>query len=369
MANSLKKKTQGDAMNLPPGIDRLTLEDGTPRYRVRIRISDHKPISKSFKNLTHAKQWKRITEGQIEKGLYFSVSKADQYTVSQAIVRYRKEILPSKTKDGHNVARHLARWEKEIGHLKLSRLNPSIIAEVRDRMLNEHIHPEKIRSTSTVSRYLASLSHVFSTATCEWEWMHENPCLKVRKPKAPPGRIRYLSLEEMARLSEECKKSQNPDLYLIFLIALTTGARKSEILWLKGCDVDLENRLFLLSDTKNSESRTLPISEQVFELIKKRPMTRDGFLFPSPENSGQPICIRSAWEKAVQRADLRDFRFHDVRHTTASYLTMGGSSTREVAEILGHKSLQTTKRYSHLSNIHKKNVIDRLEKMIYEKPQ
>jgi hypothetical protein len=59
MANSLKKQTQGDAMNLPPGIDRLTLEDGTPRYRVRIRISGHKPISKSFKNLTHAKQWKR----------------------------------------------------------------------------------------------------------------------------------------------------------------------------------------------------------------------------------------------------------------------------------------------------------------------
>lgn len=181
MANSLKKQTQGDAMNLPPGIDRLTLKDGTPRYRVRIRISDHKPISKSFKNLTHAKQWKRITEGQIEKGLYVSFSKADQHTVSQAI-------------------------------------------------------------------------------------------------------IRYLSREELARLAEACKKSQNSDLYLIFLIALTTGARKSEILWLKGSDVDLENRLFLLSDTKNSESRTLPISEQVFGLIKGRPMTRDGFLFPSPEN-------------------------------------------------------------------------------------
>lgn len=104
MANSLKKQTQGDAMNLPPGIDRLTLKDGTPRYRVRIRISDHKPISKSFKNLTHAKQWKRITEGQIEKGLYVSFSKADQHTVPQAIIRYHKEILPSKTKDGHNVA-------------------------------------------------------------------------------------------------------------------------------------------------------------------------------------------------------------------------------------------------------------------------
>lgn len=354
-------------MNLPPGIDRLLLEDGTARYRVRIRIKGHKPISRNFKNLTHAKQWKRITEGQIEKGLYINASKADQYTVVDAICRYRKEILPYKTRDGHNVARHLDRWEKELGHFKLSRLDPSTIAEVRDRMLSESIRPEKLRSTSTVSRYLASFSHVLSTAVREWQWMQENPVLKVRKPKAPPGRIRYLSREELSLLAEECRKSQNKDLYLIFLIAVTTGARKSEILWLKGCDVDLDHHLFLLSDTKNSEPRTLPISEQVFDLIKQRSINREELLFPSPHNSKQPICIRSAWEKAVERAGLKDFRFHDVRHTTASYLTMGGSSTREVAEILGHKSLQTTKRYSHLANIHKKNLVDRLEKMIHEK--
>jgi integrase len=207
-----------------------------------------------------------------------------------------------------------------LGHFKLSRLNQSMIAEVRDRMLNESIRSNKLRSTSTVSRYLASFSHVLSMATREWQWMHENPALKVRKPKSPPGRIRYLSREELSRLAEECKKSRNGDLYLIFLIALTTGARKSEILWLKGCDIDLENRIFLLSDTKNSDCRTLPISEQVFGLIQNRPTTRDGFLFPSPDNPRQPVCIRSAWEKAVQRAALQDFRFHDVRHTTASYL-------------------------------------------------
>jgi integrase len=366
MANSLKKQTQGDTMNIPPGIDRLPLHDGTCRYRVRIRIKGHKPVSKNFKSLTHAKRWKPVTEGQIEKGLYVSFSKADQYTVADAIRRYRKEILPHKTNDGRNVARHLDRWEKELGHLKLSRLNPSLIAEVRDRMLAENILPEKVRSTSTVSRYLASLSHVLSTAVREWQWMHENPCLKVKKPKAAPGRIRYLSREELSRLAEECKKSQNSDLYLIFLIALTTGARKSEILGLKGKNIDLENHLFLLLDTKNGDNRTLPISDQIFEMIKARAINRDSFLFPSQKDPNQPTCIRSAWEAAVKRAGLSDFRFHDVRHTTASYLTMSGSSTREVAEILGHKSMQTTKRYSHLANAHKKTLVNRLENMIYE---
>ena len=80
-------------MNIPPGIDRISTKDGDCHYRVRIRIKGHKPVSKTFKNLTHAKRWKRVTEGQIEKGLYVSFSKADQYTVADAIRRYRKEIL------------------------------------------------------------------------------------------------------------------------------------------------------------------------------------------------------------------------------------------------------------------------------------
>ncbi|MBI5273069.1 MAG: site-specific integrase [Chlamydiia bacterium] len=354
-------------MNIPPGIDRFPLQDGTCHYRVRIRIKGHKPVSKNFKSLTHAKRWKRVTEGQIEKGLYVSFSKADQYTVANALRRYRKEILPLKTNDGDNVARHIDRWEKELGHLKLSRLNQSVIAEARDRMLSEEIRPGILRSNSTVSRYLASLSHVLSTAVREWQWINENPCLKVRKPKSPPGRVRYLSREELSKIIDACKRSQNEDLCLIFLIALTTGARKSEILGLKGKDIDLENRVFLLFDTKNGDNRVLPMSDQVFEIMQHRSVEESGFIFPSPTDPNQPVCIRSAWELAVERAGLQDFRFHDIRHTTASYLTMDGTSTREVAEVLGHKSLQTTKRYSHLANAHKRKLVNRMEGLIREK--
>ena len=104
-----------------------------------------------------------------------------------------------------------------------------------------------------------------------------------------------------------------------------------------------------------------------FEIIRHRTNGQAALLFPSPSNPDQPVCIRSAWETVVQRAGLKDFRFHDIRHTTASYLTMDGVSTREVAEILGHKSLQTTKRYSHLGNVHKRTLVNRMEEMINEK--
>ena len=369
MTNSLKKRTQGDVMNIPPGIDRTTTQDGACRYRVRIRIKGHKPVSKNFKTLNHAKQWKRVTEGQIEKGLYVSYSKADQHTLTDAIHRYQKEILPSKTNDFPNVARHLERWKKELGHLKLSRINQSTIAEVRDRMLTEITRNDKPRSNATVNRYLATLSHVFSTAVREWQWINENPCLKVKKPKESVGRIRYLQKDELSRLVKACKQSRNLNLYLIFLIALTSGARKAEILGLQGKDIDFENRLFYLNDTKNGDNRILPMSDQIFEILKERTISRESLLFPSEQDPNKPICIRSAWETAVKRADLVDFRFHDIRHTTASYLTMSGISTREVAEILGHKNLQTTKRYSHLATARKRTLVNYLEKMIDEEPQ
>ncbi len=114
----------------------------------------------------------QISKG-IEKELSISFSKADQYTVADAIRRYRKEILPHKTNDGENIARHFNRWEAELDHLKLSRLNQSVIAEVRDKMFAENIRPDQLRSNSTVSRYLASLSHVLSAAVREWQWIAE----------------------------------------------------------------------------------------------------------------------------------------------------------------------------------------------------
>lgn len=354
-------------MNLPPGIDRFETKDGNCRYRVRIRIKGHKPISKNFKSLQHAKQWKRATEGDIEKGLYVSFSKAEQHTLADAISRYEKEVLPLKQNDYDNVARHLQRWKVELGHLKLNRVNQSIIAEVRDKMLSEKTPKGGLRSNGTVNRYLATLSHVFTTAVREWQWVNENPCLKVKKPKESAGRVRYLSKEELARLSQACKDSGNTNLYLIFLIALTTGARKSEIMGLKGEDVDFENGLFYLTDTKNGDNRTLPISDQVMEILKGLPLSRGALLFPSEHDPKVPICIRSAWEAAVKRAALSNFRFHDIRHTTASYLTMSGVSTREVAEVLGHKSLQTTKRYSHLANAHKRTLVNHLERIMHEK--
>lgn len=251
-----------------------------------------------------------------------------------------------------------------MGHIKLSRLNPSEIAAIRDRLLAESIQNDKLRSNTTVTRYLASLSHVLSLAVREWQWMNENPCLKVKKPKVSAGRKRFLSKEELPRLLTSCKISKNKDLYLIVIIALTTGARLGEILGLKHGDVDFENRFFNFRDTKNGEDRTIPIAEVVLQLLKTRTPNTSIFLFPSKANPSLPCCIRSAWETAVKRANILDFNFHDLRHTTGSYLAMESVSLREIAEILGHKTMQMTRRYSHIAQEHNRKSVSKLETIL-----
>ena len=196
-------------MNIPPGIYRKVSKRNLVSYQVRIRIQGHPSISKTFKSLAHAKKWKRITECDVERGEYLGSLKKNSYSLSEAIKKYIKNFIENKPVKTKSLRQHLERWDKELGKINLEKLSPSQIVSVRDKLLKEKISQNKHRSPATVVRYLASLSVLCSTAVKEWEWIKENPVLKVTKPKEPPGRTRYLSKEEIKRLLEECKNSEN----------------------------------------------------------------------------------------------------------------------------------------------------------------
>jgi len=133
----------GVIMNIPQGIDRRISKSGEVTYRVRIRIKNNRAISKTFKNLTHAKRWKRLTESAIEKGEYLGHAIAESKTLSNAIDKYLEEVLPYKPKDAKNIKRHLEKWKKELGSQKITRISPSDIANVRDLLLVEKTVKEK----------------------------------------------------------------------------------------------------------------------------------------------------------------------------------------------------------------------------------
>jgi integrase len=218
-----------------------------------------------------------------------------------------------------------------------------------------------------VNRYISTLSHALTVAVTEWQWLEESPLRRVRRLREPRGRVRYLTDEERRRLLRACQASSNRALYPLVVLALATGARKMELLRLTWRDIDLRRAQIALEQTKNRERRALPLTglalEEVARLAKVRRLDT-ALLFPRADGR-QPIDIRYAWAQALQAAGIPDCRFHDLRHSCASYLAMSGASLVEIAAVLGHKTLQMVQRYAHLSDAHTAGVVARMTAAIF----
>jgi len=174
--------------------------------------------------------------------------------------------------------------------------------------------------------------------------------------------VRWLSDGERKRLLKACDNSEWQDLGLLVRLALSTGARRGELLNLRWSRIDLKNGLAHLGRTKNDELRILPLIKPVRLALQKKPRPiKGGLLFPSPLDPKRPYYgFRKHWNAAVTEAELKDFRFHDLRHTAASYLAMNGASALEIGDLLGHKTLEMVRRYSHLATEHKAKLAERV---------
>jgi integrase len=191
---------------------------------------------------------------------------------------------------------------------------------------------------------------------------------KVKGPMLPKGRVRYLSDEERTALLKACKSSDNSYLYPVVVLALSTGMRQGEIMGLKWSNVDFQHGRIILKNTKNGESRGVPVTGLALEAMKNHAKVRkidSTLVFPSKANPDKPQELRTAWLRALKEAKIDDFKFHDLRHTAASYLAMDGASLADIAEILGHKTFQMVKRYAHLSDDHTQAVVKRMNDKIF----
>ena len=207
--------------------------------------------------------------------------------------------------------------------------------------------------TATVNREVACLKHIFTKAI-EWGIVQKNPGKRVKLLRERNTRLRYLDEKEIRRLHDACAEHLKP----IVTMALNTGMRKEEILSLKWKDVDFRSRIISILDTKNLESREIPMNDIAYQtLVDIRKIHGSPWVF-CKRNGERYGNIRKAFEGAKKRARIVDFRFHDLRHTFASYLVMAGVDLRTVQELLGHKSFEMTLRYAHLSPGHKKTALD-----------
>jgi integrase len=188
---------------------------------------------------------------------------------------------------------------------------------------------------------LASLTHLFALAV-EWEIIPISPAQRVKAPKAPAGRVRYLQPTELKALLEGCRDG----LREIVALAVSTGMRRGEILSLRHLDVDLSNRRILLPQTKNGDSRVVYLNEMAALVLESLPSGEASDLMFPDWTPGQ---ASEAFRRVCIRLKIEDFRFHDLRHTAASWMRMRGADMHTVATLLGHKDLASAKRYQHLS--------------------
>jgi integrase len=226
----------------------------------------------------------------------------------------------------------------------------------------EHYKQERLQTVrpSTVNKELNCLKALLNKAVA-WGYLHGNPLAGLKGLKEPPGRLRYLTPDEKDRLLAACATP----LYLrpIVELAIHTGMRRSELVSLRWGDIDPRRRTITLARTKNNERRVLPVNDTVATLLKGLPRHLDtDLVFPGVNG---PMVTR-AFERECRKAGPPDLRLHDLRHTFASYLAMAGYNLRTIQQLLGHRDLRMTSRYSHLSADHLQQAVKGLNTVLGE---
>ena len=328
------------------------------RYRVQVRLQGC-AISATFATKAAARKWATQVESGIQRTHHTSTGV--QVTLGDLLQRYRREMLPHKRRSTQaNQANHLDWWTEALGPWPMADVTPARLGACRDALA-------QTRAPGTVNQYLRTLSHAFSIAVNEWGWLDQNPLRRVRLLPEPRGRVRFLTDAERPRLLAACQASRNQHLYPLVMLALATGARKMELLGLTWSQVDIGRSLMTFYETKNGEPRSIPLTGPAIDVIRahaKVVRLDTPLVFPR-QDGRRPVDVRYAWYQALRQAEIDNFRWHDLRHSAASYLAMNGASAMEIAEILGHKSLAMVKRYSHLSADHTRGVLDRMTNMIF----
>lgn len=201
---------------------------------------------------------------------------------------------------------------------------------------------------SSRNREVAALSKMLNCAR-RWQWVRENPCQLVPKEKEPKDVGRALTAEEEVLLLKNAKGLCNGDLQDIILLVLHTGFRIGQLPLLKWTDIDLSKKTIKSLNEKTRQTYFIPMSEALHVMLLKRSRVChiSGLVFPS--DSGTPLDrnnIRRAFKIAREESKIRNFRFHDLRHTAATRLAQAGVDIYAIASFLNHSQLSTTKRYA-----------------------
>jgi integrase len=308
------------------------------KWQARITRKGEQSVAKTFLTRQDAEKWARQVETEIDKGFYSNQVLADKVLFKELIERYIHEVTPTTRSVREDSFRLKAIARHPIARLKMTALTPIKIAEYRDERL-------KLVSSGTVIRELSYFSSIINHARREWGININNPIPLVRKPNSPKGRNRILSDEELHSLFNALSpkiKSSNHWILPLTRFALETAMRRGEILGLFWHQIDFERKIAHIPQTKNGESRTVPLSSNAIEILRQLPRNISGQVFPVNKTT-----LSAAIERARVKANLKDFHFHDLRHMAITRLANKLPNLIELSAVSGHKNLAMLKRYYH----------------------
>ena len=313
--------------------------------RVREKIGPNKKLAE----LTLEKRKVEIAENRClnirgrSKVRFFTL--VDQYIENYAKVNkrsYKDDIYRGKLLKNY------------FGNIYLSEFNPYLIEKFKSKRKSEV-------KESTINRAVSLLHGMFNKAI-EWGYTEENPVSKVKMFKENNSILRYLTVDEMHRL---IKSAPTERIRNVIIVALNTGMRKSEIMNLKWEDIDLNDNFIYIRNSKNKEGRQIPMNDTLIELFTNMEKTSKEHAFLNRKGD-QYRDIRKPFQKALDNAGIKNFRFHDLRHTFASHMVMIGAEIITVSKLLGHKSIEMTMRYAHLSPEHKALAVRKLDAIMLQ---
>ncbi len=335
-------------------------ERGKYQWHADINRKGYPRLSKTFNTKAEAERWARGIEREMDAGEFRDRRPAAEMTLGRAIERYRDEVSPRNK--GHDVEklRLNALLNQKLASYSFAALTPEIITQYRDKRL------EKVKP-ATVRRELDLLSQVINHAILDWHIPATNPISLARRPAPSKARDRRLKGDEETLLKTTLASggrtengtftqgTRNPWMQPLFELSVETAARRSELLGATWNDVHLGERFIWKEESKNGDSRAIPLSAKAVEILKRlRTMHdeaaekalsagrtySDDRVFKTTENA-----VKKAWARAKAREGLTDLRWHDLRHEGTTRAAQKLSNIMELSAFTGHKDPRQLKRY------------------------
>jgi integrase len=353
-------------------------------FRIQFRVTGLKSFSRTFLSESEADQYHQRIESElgnidiaaqsklpVDMGVLFSTLHPDlksqvqllpafarvlgniagiEMTLAQLIDKF---VLQYEKKD-QNILKRLQWWSNHYGHLQVNEMTEDYVRHGINTLLNKGSTGTHSVSPQTTNRFKANLSSVFEFGKNKYH-LKSNPCSQIKSKPEGKGRQRYLTAEEQQRFLAAAKQSKWDKFYLLILMAITSGARRGELVdKLRWSDIDWDNAQAICRDTKNGSDKRLPLTEGVIRELRRFREVGNSLIFSSSKNPSRPYDFRIVWDAALKQAGINavddngeKLVFHSLRHTFCSTIANTGAELHEIAALAGHKSVQTTMRYTH----------------------